>query len=169
MTDNSSVVAKRRARQARWRENNREHYLEQRRLHDAKYREANREKRREWDKRYQQENPEVKRESRRNSDENHRAARRASNVIYQRIARHTRRKSILEALGARCVQCGFADARALQIDHVTGGGSQHRKSFPSLTSYYDYVQANIASGQFQILCANCNQIKRIENKEHRLV
>lgn len=31
------------------------------------------------------------------------------------------------ALGGSCVKCSFLDSRALQIDHINGGGTQERK------------------------------------------
>src|SRR3990172_4802494 len=38
------------------------------------------------------------------------------------------RQCSLELLGSRCVRCGFTDARALQIDHINGGGSKELKN-----------------------------------------
>jgi RNase P subunit RPR2 len=58
-----------------------------------------------------------------------------------------------------CVQCGFSDYRALQIDHISGGGSRKRKDSSVLTQ----IKEN--PDNFQILCANCNWIKRAENNE----
>lgn len=75
------------------------------------------------------------------------------------------RLKCVEGLGGRCVTCGYdADIRALQIDHVKGDGSEHRKKF-SGGAYYLNVLKNLLSGRFQILCANCNMIKRSENQE----
>lgn len=65
--------------------------------------------------------------------------------------------------GAVCVRCGFKDPRALQIDHINGGGRKHLASFTSNKKYLKYVTENPA--EFQILCANCNWIKITENKE----
>lgn len=67
--------------------------------------------------------------------------------------------------GERCVRCGFSDRRALQFDHIAGGGTQDRKRYaPSSNSYWRYV-LDAPKGKFQVLCANCNSIKRHENKE----
>lgn len=67
--------------------------------------------------------------------------------------------------GYRCVRCGYdADRRALQIDHVEGGGIAHRRTFGNSSySFYRYV-ANFTA-QFQVLCANSNIIKKISNRE----
>ena len=73
----------------------------------------------------------------------------------------------LEALGGKCVKCGFDDYRALQIDHVGGGGSRERKAVTR--SYYTMIVESILKdeGKYQLLCANCNWIKRVENSEIR--
>lgn len=74
------------------------------------------------------------------------------------------RSAVLEVLGGVCVRCGFDDPRALQIDHVNGGGKADRRCRGSRKLY-----SAIVAGEpgFQLLCANCNTIKRVENGEHR--
>ena len=62
-------------------------------------------------------------------------------------------------LGGLCKACGFDDPRALQIDHVGGGGAAERKKKTG-TSYLLHVKKNYDSGDYQLLCANCNWIKR---------
>ena len=83
------------------------------------------------------------------------------------------RRAALAALGGVCVRCGFADVRALQIDHVNGGGLRERSRRRQkdnailrvcLTKYYRQVVED-QTGKFQLLCANCNWIKRAENGE----
>ncbi len=72
------------------------------------------------------------------------------------------RKSVIEILGAICVQCGFSDPRALQIDHVNGGGNKERKILSSMTKYYKAITNSILANEnkYQLLCANCNWIKK---------
>lgn len=66
----------------------------------------------------------------------------------------------------KCNKCGFNDIRALQIDHIHGGGSKHITSFTSRHIYMvGILNDSDAKSKFQILCANCNWIKRVENKE----
>lgn len=73
-----------------------------------------------------------------------------------------KKQEVFYILGQECSNCGFSDIRALQIDHVNGGGSKARKSHSGTSGLY-FVLNNIHL--FQILCANCNWIKRHENKE----
>lgn len=76
-------------------------------------------------------------------------------------ARHIRQRAI-DALGTKCQKCGFDDPRALVIDHINGGGSIARRVVGVMTIYRQVL--NTPDG-FQILCANCNSIKRAEEKE----
>jgi hypothetical protein len=77
------------------------------------------------------------------------------------------RAEILTLLGGKCVKCGFSDIRALQIDHVNGGGVKHYKGRSSSIRYNKDILDEIkeGSGKYQLLCANCNWIKRYENGE----
>jgi len=61
------------------------------------------------------------------------------------------------------MQCGFDDFRALQIDHINGGGSSERKTLKKDSLYREVLKDN--TNKYQLLCANCNSIKRIENNE----
>lgn len=75
------------------------------------------------------------------------------------------RQKIIDKYGGVCVRCGFSDIRALQVDHIKGGGKKHIKSFTNNPrTYYKFVLRD-ETGMFQLLCANCNWIKRYENKE----
>ena len=65
---------------------------------------------------------------------------------------------------ARCVRCGFSDVRALQIDHVEGCGTASRKDRQHTCLYLDIVRGR-NTVPVQVLCANCNWIKRHENNE----
>lgn len=68
------------------------------------------------------------------------------------------REAAIAALGNECVRCGFTDIRALQVDHINGGGSKE-------TSYRTYRNVVNGVSGYQCLCANCNWIKRRENDE----
>lgn len=86
-----------------------------------------------------------------------------------RLSEDTRAKSIrtrvIAKLGGVCKRCGFSDIRALQIDHVNGGGKKEISGSSSVHSYYSNI-LNGDGNSYQVLCANCNWIKRSEQKEH---
>ena len=82
------------------------------------------------------------------------------------------RLEVFKLLGNKCsnqnclVTGGCRDIRCLQIDHVNGGGLKERHSF-SGSKYASVVLSKIRSGskEYQLLCANCNWIKKHENGE----
>jgi len=77
------------------------------------------------------------------------------------------RSAALEALGGECIKCGFNDKRALQIDHINGGGSKERKKRNHTGTFHKHVLRSFLNkeNKYQLLCANCNWIKRFENNE----
>lgn len=74
--------------------------------------------------------------------------------------RHKARARVLELLGGVCVKCGYSDERALQVDHVNGDGHVDPAS-----SWRRLKQIQETPERYQLLCANCNWIKRCENHE----
>jgi hypothetical protein len=67
------------------------------------------------------------------------------------------RRAVVVHLGARC-PCGETDVDLLHIDHVHGGGSVARRSQPRDQYYRAMLTAPL--GEFQVLCPNCNYIKK---------
>jgi hypothetical protein len=79
-----------------------------------------------------------------------------------------RRLEILSMFGEiKCNSCGYnADYRALHIDHVNGNGYLERKTIPHAWSYKFWKTALAERrSNYQILCANCNWIKKLEKNE----
>jgi len=77
-----------------------------------------------------------------------------------------REQLISEIGGYACAKCGFDDPRALQIDHVFGNAGEMPLGKYGILDYY-LENPDIASEELQILCANCNWIKRAEEQESR--
>ncbi len=89
---------------------------------------------------------------------------------YQRRQVAVMRDVLFYRLGTACARCGFTDKRALQFDHRKGGGSAHRRLIPGGLGYLRHLFAfstDELQKHFQVLCANCNVIKRVENGENR--
>lgn len=63
-----------------------------------------------------------------------------------------------------CCKCGFSDIRSLTIDHIKGRGIAHRREIGSGAIYW-WLKANDYPHGFQVLCMNCQFIKRYENHE----
>jgi hypothetical protein len=79
--------------------------------------------------------------------------------------RETYRQNIFTKLGKRCRTCGFEDERALQIDHIQGGGNKTRKNGYTYIYLRNILEDPEIETKFQILCANCNWIKKAVNQE----
>ena len=81
---------------------------------------------------------------------------------------HSLRQKVIDSLGGKCKRCGFKDIRALQVDHINGGGYQELKKLSAKYRYklvLETIKTN--KNKYQLLCANCNWIKRFEDKEVR--
>ncbi len=99
-----------------------------------------------------------------------RASRKKNEVAYKQ---DNRRRNLMEKIKVmnhyssgdkiKCSRCGFNDIRALSVDHINGQGGKHRKEVGVHT--YRWLKANNYPDGFQILCMNCQFIKRIENRE----
>lgn len=74
------------------------------------------------------------------------------------------RTDLLQLLGNSCVVCGCNDRRALQFDHINGGGKKEFKRFGCSGNAHEYYSKHPeqAKMKLQVLCANCNWIKRFQ-------
>ncbi len=80
------------------------------------------------------------------------------------------RRLLVKFLGNKCKQCGFDDIRALQIDHINGGGNKEYEKYGNSNVYYFYLtHFEKAKKNIQVLCANCNMIKTQTNNERRYI
>lgn len=64
----------------------------------------------------------------------------------------------------------YTDMRALSIDHINGGGGKQRKELFANrklagTHFYKWLIRNNYPIGFQVLCMNCQFVKRYENNE----
>lgn len=78
--------------------------------------------------------------------------------------RWEQRLQIIAEFGGKCCRCGFADPRALQFDHINGGGRRERLE-KTLNPVHRHRDIRENPGKYQLLCSNCNWIKRYENGE----
>ena len=84
---------------------------------------------------------------------------------YAKAYCRNQRTKALQILGNKCVHCGNTDYRVLQIDHVDGGGT-HERQVISTHGIHDRIVKGHIQG-YQLLCANCNWIKKWERDENR--
>jgi hypothetical protein len=60
-----------------------------------------------------------------------------------------------------CVCCGEAGFPFLSLDHINGGGAEHRRSLKTAGgfSFYSHLRKLGYPPGYQILCFNCNMAK----------
>lgn len=76
------------------------------------------------------------------------------------------RLAALELLGGKCVKCGINDWRVLQVDHINGGGNrEYLKTGYGARFHRKLIDGILHREDYQLLCANCNWIKRYEENE----
>lgn len=80
---------------------------------------------------------------------------------------------LFDLLGRKCsnqnclVPNGCTDIRCLQFDHIYNDGEKDRIKFKAqmtMLRFY-YNNPNLAKERLQILCANCNWIKKAMNRK----
>lgn len=94
---------------------------------------------------------------------------------YIHAYRAAKRLEIIRLLGGQCANPfglhdkPFTDIRCLQIDHVHGCGYKERKVEGLTSDRYPriikFLKENPHQDKYQLLCANCNWIKKDVNME----
>jgi hypothetical protein len=80
--------------------------------------------------------------------------------------RQARKKVRLEALQAyggeipACICCGEATLLFLSLDHINGGGRQHRQETGG-GGFYTWLRRHDYPTGFRVLCHNCNLGRQI--------
>ncbi len=92
-----------------------------------------------------------------------------ANLRAQKVFNLRQRGRLFNLLGGhKCAKCGFDDFRVLQLDHINGKGGIEIKIYggtnPMISYYLKHKEE--AKEKLQVLCANCNWIKRYEESEY---
>ena len=94
---------------------------------------------------------------------------RLSQREYRRRWREKLREDVLRHYGQEhlaCIICGFADHRALTIDHINDNGAEERKAGRYTTGhFYEWLRSSDFPSGYQTLCGNCQFIKEWERKQ----
>lgn len=65
--------------------------------------------------------------------------------------------------GPTCVECSEDDVTILEIDHIDGGGTAHRREIGLSNIYLWLQQQNYPTG-FRVLCPTCNKKAHVKSK-----
>jgi len=78
------------------------------------------------------------------------------------------RLQLIEMLGGKCIKCGMADVRVLQINHLHGNrreAESGKKEFVrtgTMTFYWDVLKGRRKTDDLDLRCANCNILYEFE-------
>lgn len=84
----------------------------------------------------------------------------AEKIVKNRERRQRLRIAAIEHYGGKCSCCGETEPLFLCIDHINGGGNQHRKTLTT-NSIGEWLFTHDYPKDFQVLCHNCNMAKGI--------
>lgn len=75
---------------------------------------------------------------------------------------------VVQKLSGKCACCGETETLFLEIDHIGGGGSGHRKSVSSVEELYGSMLSDCDFAEkYRLLCGNChNAITRVGKCPH---
>lgn len=119
---------------------------EKRKSYLKKWRKQNPEKVNSYTRKWRSKNPKKVKQYGRNSVDNVRARRHRDRMI---VLRH------YGGLPPKCACCGETELMFLTIDHINGGGRQHRIAIKNYGLTRWLIKNKLPKG-FQILCMNCN-------------
>lgn len=80
-----------------------------------------------------------------------------------RTKREKAKAIVLARMGEVCVCCGETEKAFLSVDHINNDGAERRKRDAKEKRIYTWLIQNNFPAGFQMLCANCNQGKRMNN------
>ena len=60
----------------------------------------------------------------------------------------------------KCVDCGYDKIKALSIDHIEGGGTQHRRQIGGGGRFYWWLRKNGFPEGYDTVCMNCNWLRK---------
>lgn len=95
---------------------------------------------------------------------NNRATDKNKNIIYNELGGF-----FCSCKGLDCFhigKCDITDKRCLQLDHINGDGAKRRKITGAGSMTYRFYAKNkhLIKKELQVLCANCNWVKRQKDK-----
>ena len=66
------------------------------------------------------------------------------------------RSEVLAAYGGKCACCDETAPEFLHVDHIYGGGGEHRREMNGASIYPWLKRRGFPKDQFRLLCVNCN-------------
>ncbi len=89
-----------------------------------------------------------------------------------RDARRGLREELLNHYSNKTLQCALCPENridVLDLDHINGGGIQHRAAFKTPQTFYLHLKKEGFPTGIRVLCRNCNWLEWIRRKEANYV
>jgi len=129
------------------------------------WKDANPEKAAEAYKKWYEANKEVARQQKREVMKRLRTDNPEKYKAQSRKAKIKEKLSLFEMYGCKCAMCGFDDMRALSLDHKNNNGNIEREEL-GIRGTYRRAKEEYRPEEYQILCMNCQFIKRSIYSNH---
>jgi hypothetical protein len=65
------------------------------------------------------------------------------------------KKLVMDAYGGKCACCGETELVFLSLDHIHGGGAEHRRKVGASKVWRDLRDVGFPQGDYRVLCMNC--------------
>lgn len=114
-------------------------------------------------KKWYEANKETARQKKRETMKRLRAANPEKYNAQSAAAKARERERLYEMYGHVCARCNFNDKRALTLDHIKNNGNTERAELGE-RGVYRKAKAYHQPEEYQILCMNCQFIKRTEDQ-----
>lgn len=75
---------------------------------------------------------------------------------YNQVRHREFKRQVFEAYGNDCSCCGESELKFLSVDHVNGGGGEHRRAVGGGTAVLAEIVRRNFPEEFTVLCFNCN-------------
>lgn len=131
---------------------------EKRREQQKRYRENNLERHRQWGKDHRARNPNCRKEEFQRLKTRPDKYRKMIDAAI--VYRKSLRDKLLRMYGTECECCRESTKEFLSIDHIGGGGGEHRKKLYGTKFYNWLLSVGIPRAGFRVLCHNCNFVIR---------
>ena len=129
-----------------------------------RYREKNKEKRRNANKIWYEKNKERERRKQSIYRKTNKDKVNESTRIWQKAHIRKLRKEMIEAYGGKCCCCGETEPIFMQLDHINNDGSIERRRYGNhVVEWQELKKTGWPKNRHQLLCANCNYGKRMNN------
>jgi len=131
---------------------------------DRRYREKNAEKRRAYNREWYARNAQREREKQSLYRKTNKDKINEANRIWRKKHATELRKEMIEAYGGKCCCCGETEPIFMQLDHINNDGNiERRRHGNHIVEWRELKKAGWPKDNHQLLCANCNHGKRMNN------